>query len=81
MLDTVGDPHTLALIAFLQATNKPRATFMIADGLAKRLKWPRRKLADARSQAIDRGYIVMVRKPAQRYPALYRFGHVTTKNR
>ena len=81
VLDMVGDPYLFALLGFLQATNRPGATFMVADGLAQRLGWPRRKLANARRQAVDRGYIVMIRKPGQGHPALYRFGHVTTKNR
>ncbi|MFO1099213.1 MAG: hypothetical protein U1E81_13325 [Xanthobacteraceae bacterium] len=78
VLEMVGNPHLLSLIAFLQASNKPGATFMVADGLAQRLGWPRRKLADARRQAIDRGYIVPVRKPAQGRPALYQFGRGAT---
>lgn len=73
VLETVRDPYLLALLNFLQATNRPGATFMVADGLAKRLKWPRRKLANARRQAINRGHITMVRKPAQGRPGLYRW--------
>lgn len=81
VLDTVGDPHLFALLGFLQATNRPGATFMVADSLAQRLGWPRRKLADARREAMDRGYIVPVRKPWQGHPGLYRFGHSTTRDR
>jgi hypothetical protein len=75
VLETVSDPYLHTLLSYLQVKNRPGATFMVADGLAKSLEWPRRKLAEARRQAINRGYITMVRKPRQGNPALYRWMH------
>ena len=75
VLETVSDPYLHTLLSYLQVKNRPGATFMVADGLAKSLEWPRRKLAEARRQAINRGYITMVRKPRQGNPALYRWAH------
>jgi hypothetical protein len=68
------DPHLLSLVAFLKAENRPDRTFMIADGLATVLHWPRRKLTAARRKAIERGFVVMVSKPHSGHPGLYRFG-------
>ena len=70
----VADPHLCTLVTFLQAENRPNSTFWVADGLAKRLCWPRRKFLAARRKAINRGFIEMVSKPSQGHPALYRFG-------
>ena len=69
-----ADPYLCALVTFLQAENRPNRTFWVADGLAKRLCWPRRKFQAARREAMSRGFIEMVSKPNQRHPALYRFG-------
>jgi hypothetical protein len=68
------DPHLLSLVSFLKAENRPDRTFMIADGLATVLHWPRRKLTAARRKAIERGLVVMVSKPHSGHPGLYRFG-------
>jgi len=70
----VADPHLCTLVTFLQAENRPDRTFWVADGLAKRLEWPRRKFTLARREAVRRGFIEMVSKPSLGHPALYRFG-------
>jgi primase-like protein len=70
----VADPYLCTLINFLQAENRPNRTFMVADGLAKRLCWARRRFQAARRAAVKRGFIEMVSKPNQGHPALYRFG-------
>jgi hypothetical protein len=70
----MADPHLCTLVNFLQATNRPKRTFWVADGLAKRLGWPRRKFLTARREAVRRGFIEMISKPTQGRPALYRFG-------
>jgi hypothetical protein len=69
-----ADPYLAALVMRLQAENRPTSTFMVADGFAQVLGWPRRKFADARRAAIEQGYVVQVSKPYQGKAALYRFG-------
>jgi Primase C terminal 1 (PriCT-1) len=68
------DPHLLSLLTFLKAENRPDRMFMIADGLANVLHWPRRKLTAARRKAVEGGFVVMVSKPHRGHPGLYRFG-------
>ena len=70
----VADPHLCTLVTFLQAENRPNRTFLVADGLDKRLGWSRRKFTLARREAVRRGFIEMISKPSQGHPALYRFG-------
>jgi len=70
----MADPYLCTLLTFLQATNRPNRTFLVADGFAKRLGWPRRKFTLARREAVRRGFIEMISKPSQGHPALYRFG-------
>jgi Bifunctional DNA primase/polymerase, N-terminal/Primase C terminal 1 (PriCT-1) len=67
-------PYLCTLVNVLQAENRPNRTFWVADGLAKRLGWPRRQFVAARREAISRGFIEMISKPSQGHPALYRFG-------
>jgi hypothetical protein len=76
-----ADPDLCTLVTFLQAENRPNRTFWVADGLAKRLCWPRRKFQAARHEAINRGFIEMVSKPSQGHPALYRFGPAIRRGR
>jgi hypothetical protein len=54
---------------------------MVADGLARRLCWPRRRFQAARRAAVKRGFIEMVSKPSQGHPALYRFGSAIPRGR
>jgi hypothetical protein len=77
----VADPYLCSLIIFLQAVNRPNRTFWVADGLAKRLGWPRRKFQAARREAINRGFIEMISKPSQGHPAFYRFGPTIRRGR
>jgi hypothetical protein len=72
--DMVRDPYLLALISWLQAENAPTSTFWVADGLADKLGWPRRQLANARRKAIDAGWIVPINSPAPGQPVSYRWG-------
>jgi Bifunctional DNA primase/polymerase, N-terminal/Primase C terminal 1 (PriCT-1) len=77
----VANPHLCTLVTFLQAENRPNRTFLVADGLDKRLGWSRRKFQAARREAINQGFIEMVSKPSQGHPALYRFGPAIRRGR
>jgi hypothetical protein len=67
----VGEPYTLALLDWLQVHNGLDSEFWVADGLADLLKWPRRKLTDARERLIEAGRIVRVSgRPRPGHPAL-----------
>jgi len=79
--EMVADPYLCTLVNFLQAENRPNRTFMVADGLAKRLCWPRRRFQAARRAAVKRGFIEMASKPSQGHPALYRFGPAIRRGR
>ena len=72
--DMVRDPYLLALISWLQAENAPTSTFWVADGLADKLGWPRRQLANARRQAIETGWIVPLSAPSPGRAISYRWG-------
>jgi hypothetical protein len=69
----IAEPSTLALLNWLHAHNGPESTFWVADGLADRLQWPQRKLAQARRRLIDTGHIICIRKRTRGHPALYRW--------
>jgi hypothetical protein len=70
----VGEPDDLCLLAFLRAHNHPDSTFMVANGLAKRLGWCRERLVAARRRLIQARYLTMIRQAGQHTPALYRWG-------
>ena len=72
--DMVRDPYLLALISWLQAENAPSSTFWVADGLADKLGWPRRQLANARRKAVETGWIVPLNAPSPGCPVSYRWG-------
>jgi hypothetical protein len=61
------------LLAFLRAHEGPRATFMIANGLAEKFGWPRQRLAAARRCLIELGYIEQSRAATTGLAALYRW--------
>jgi hypothetical protein len=61
------------LLVWLKRHNGPDATFWVADGIADRLKMPRRKFEEARRRLIDTGHIVCIRKHRRGHPALYRW--------
>jgi hypothetical protein len=72
------DPHLFALIGWLKAENGPEAEFWIANGLAAAyLGWPIDQLREARSRAIELGWIEMIAQPAKGRNALYRWGPTT----
>ncbi len=75
------DPYLLTLVAFLKAENSLSAKFWVADGLARLLRWPRRRLAKARRAAINNGWIVMIRGRSKGQPALYEWGPEARKRR
>jgi hypothetical protein len=67
----VGDPYLVALLAWLRANNGPESVFMVADGLASRLDWPRRQLSAARQRAIAGGWIKQVSPAFDGHAARY----------
>ncbi len=69
-----SDPYTLALVAWLQAHNGPDARFLVADGLAKILDWPRRRLTKARKRAVEERWIVPLTKPRPDHAVEYEWG-------
>ena len=69
-----GSTDDFYLLGFLRAYNHPDATFMVANGLAERFGWWRKRLAAARHRLIQGGYLKMVRQAGQKVPALYRWG-------
>ena len=71
----------LVLLTFLQASNGPTSTFLVANGLAETLGWRRQRLAAARSTLTDLGYLKLVRGASQYGPALYRRGEKKRRDR
>jgi hypothetical protein len=71
--ELVRDQAALALFAHLSMTQGPTARFMIANGLADSLGWPRRSIPSARKALADLKIIECVRKPRPSQPALYRW--------
>jgi Bifunctional DNA primase/polymerase, N-terminal/Primase C terminal 1 (PriCT-1) len=64
----------LVLLTFLKASNGPDSTFLVANGLAEILGWRRQRLAAARSDLAQLGYLKLMRGASQYGPALYRWG-------
>jgi hypothetical protein len=69
--ELVHDPYLFSLVGFLKAKYGPTSTFWVANGLHKKLGWPRRQLVGARNRAIDAGWIKAVHNPWKNQPALY----------
>ena len=68
-----SDPDAFLLLAFLRANNGPQRAFMVANGLAERLGWTRKRLAGARRR-LEQSHIMMVRHASeQNGAALYRW--------
>lgn len=67
----VSDPYLLALLNWLRAHEAPSSEFWIADGLAEKLNWPRRQLADARRRAVEGGWISRLSPPGPGRPARF----------
>jgi hypothetical protein len=57
----IAEPNVLLLLTFLKANNRPTSKFMIANGLAERLRLSRKSLAVARKRLIELEYIVQIR--------------------
>jgi Bifunctional DNA primase/polymerase, N-terminal/Primase C terminal 1 (PriCT-1) len=71
----VREPHLFALIGWLKAENGPDSEFWIANGLAAaHLGWPIDQLREARTRAIQLGWIEIIAQPAKGRNALYRWG-------
>jgi hypothetical protein len=68
-----SDRDQFVLLAFLRANNGPESTFMVANGLAKKLGWGRKRFA-AKRRGLERTHIKMVTRPsATNGPARYRW--------
>ena len=65
-----SDQDVFVLLAYLRANNGPERTFMIANGLAERFGWGRRRLAGAR-KCLAQTYVHQIRKAARNRPALF----------
>jgi hypothetical protein len=69
------DPDALLLLMFLRGHQSPRATFMCANGLGRRLGWGEDRLGRARRRLIERGYIRLIRQAGRGSPALFRWDY------
>ena len=69
-----SDQDVFVLLAFLRANNGPTRTFILANALAKKFGWGRKRFADTRRR-LEGTYIEMVKRPskAQGRAALYRW--------
>jgi hypothetical protein len=68
-----SDPDLYLLLSFLRANNQPSSTFMVANGLAPKLRWTRKRLSAVRKR-LERTHIKMVRRPSTASgPARYRW--------
>ncbi len=66
-----SEPDDFFLLGFLRAHNHPNAIFMVANGLAERFGWNRKRLAASRRRLIERGIIRPMRQAGKNVPALY----------
>ena len=73
------EPDDFYLLGFLRTHNHPDATFMVANGLAGRFGWYRKRLAASRRRLIQRGSLKIVRQAGKNAPALYRWPRLETK--
>lgn len=67
-----SDQDAFLLLTFLRAANGPSSIFMVANGLAEKFGWTRKRLAAARKR-LTGIYITLVRPPTSKGPALYRW--------
>ena len=56
----VSDQDAFVLLAYLRANNRPDRAFMIANGMANKLGWPRKRLAAARTR-LGGSYVERIR--------------------
>jgi hypothetical protein len=75
----INDPFELSLLSWLKAHNGPDSRFMVADGLAELLLWPRRKFRKARDRLIQSGRIIPLNKPSPGKAVLFRWRHRGTR--
>jgi Primase C terminal 1 (PriCT-1) len=75
------DTDLIVLIVWLKANNKPDAEFWVADGLRERFKWSLPRFRKTRRRAVETGWLVQLRKPAPKCPALYKWGPSRFKRR
>ncbi len=69
----VSDQDAFVLLTYLRANNRPDSTFMIANGMADTLGWPRKRLAAARNR-LDGAYVELLRRASRGTgPAIYRW--------
>ena len=68
-----SDQDVFVLLAYLRANNRPDRMFMIANGTADKLGWPRKRLAAARNR-LGGAYVECVRRASSfTGPAIYRW--------
>jgi Bifunctional DNA primase/polymerase, N-terminal/Primase C terminal 1 (PriCT-1) len=71
--ELLPDPDTLALLAFLDAHNGPRAQFIVSNGLAKTFGWGAKRVAAARRRLIELGHIEEIRAASRHAPSLFQW--------
>jgi hypothetical protein len=69
----MSDPDGFFLLSYLRSHQGADATFMVANGLAAKFGWDRKRFARSRRRLVDAGYVVQVRWPTQGRPALFRW--------
>jgi hypothetical protein len=67
-----ANPDDFFLLGFLRAHNHPDSTFMVANGLAERFGWNRKRLAASRRRLTGR-HIRLICPARDHQPALYRW--------
>ena len=70
----LGHPFLFQLYSWLKKQNGPNSRFLVADGLAPTLRFPRAKLRSSRKELLTLGWIKLVRPAAPGFAALYRWG-------
>jgi Bifunctional DNA primase/polymerase, N-terminal/Primase C terminal 1 (PriCT-1) len=73
--DLIGNDSDLYLmLSLLRANNKPDSRFMATNkGLAKKLRWRTKRVAETRRRMIAKGYAEQISKARPKHAALYRW--------
>jgi hypothetical protein len=74
VLPLMADPHVGMLKVWAKARFKPDAHFWIADGLADKFGWSRKRLKQVRRRAVETGVFRLVRRAGFKRPAVYCWG-------
>jgi hypothetical protein len=74
MLPLMPDPYVAALVVWAKANFKPDGHFWLADGLAEKFGWSRKRLKEVRKRAVERGIFRLVRRAGFKRPAVYCWG-------